>query len=357
MLRTTQPTIAGMGLSPEPSVSYMQQGWDESLVKYPGFSFFHGTGWGRTLVEAYDFIPTCFASSAPPLSTAFLPVMEVSSWLTGRRGISLPFTDACEALCDSDASFHTLCADLNTHAGNRNWKTWELRGNRGRHGQAPAAASFWGHKLELSARPDDMFARLQGTARTSVRKALTHGITIEFATDLAAVRTFYTLLCKTRKRHGLPPQPFLFFESLQRNILAAGQGWVVVAKHGSIPIAGAVFLHLGKTATYKFAASDSEFRDLQANNLVLWRAIEWYAQHGFTSLDFGRTSIANEGLRRFKRAWSAVESVVEYIKFDRRADRFVTMKDQTTGWHTRLFRILPNPLSNLIGTVAYRHLA
>ena len=283
--------------------------------------------------------------------------MEVSSRLTGRRGISLPFTDACDALCSREHSFHELCAELNAHALSRDWKSWELRGNRARHGQAPAAATYWGHKLELSPRTDEVFSRLQGTARTSVRKAQNQNLTIEFATDLDAVRTFHALLCKTRKRHGLPPQPRHFFECVQRQILAAGQGWVVLAKHGGVTVAGAIFFHLGTTAIYKFAASDIASRDLQANNLVLWRAMEWYAKNGFTSMDFGRTSIANEGLRRFKRAWGAIEHLIEYIKFDRRESRFVTMKDRTSGWHTRFFRILPAPIANLIGAVAYRHLA
>lgn len=339
------------------SISYLGTEWDDSMVNFPGFTFFHGTGWGRTLVAAYDFTPKCLVRYAPHTLPAFLPIMEVSSWLTGRRGISLPFTDACDALCDDHNAIRDLWADLHAHAQSRKWKSWELRGNRARHSDAPVAASFWGHRLDLSSNPDEVFTRLQGAARTSVRKALNQNLTITFATDMTAVRIFHALLCKTRQRHGLPPQPLHFFESLQRNLLATGQGWVVLAKQGDVAVAGAVFLHLGKSAIYKFAASDSAFRDTQANNLVLWRAIEWYSKNGFSSVDFGRTSIANEGLRRFKRSWGAIESSIDYIKFDRNADRFVTMKDQTIGWHTRFFRILPSSLSNLIGAVAYRHLA
>ena len=37
-----------------------------------------------------------------------LPLMEVDSWLTGRRGISLPFTDECEPLYPDAESFKNL---------------------------------------------------------------------------------------------------------------------------------------------------------------------------------------------------------------------------------------------------------
>ena len=34
--------------------------------------------------------------------------MEVDSWLTGRRGMALPFTDACAPLCRFRTEFEAL---------------------------------------------------------------------------------------------------------------------------------------------------------------------------------------------------------------------------------------------------------
>jgi lipid II:glycine glycyltransferase (peptidoglycan interpeptide bridge formation enzyme) len=173
---------------------------------------------------------------------------------------------------------------------------------------------------------------------------------------LPAVRDFYRLLRQTRQRHGMPPQPFAFFANLQRHILAPNHGRVVLARLGRVAVAGAVFLQFGRTALFKFGASDESFQNLRANNLVMWRAIQWHVQRGFESLDFGRTSLDNEGLRRFKLSWGTQERTIEYLRYELRAERFVTSEDRSSGWHNRLFRRLPGRISQLIGAGLYRHL-
>ncbi|MEP6664139.1 MAG: hypothetical protein ABJC04_10785, partial [Verrucomicrobiota bacterium] len=77
-------------------------GWDELLATHPGATFFHTAGWAKVLQDTYGHRPKYFAVLRENQLRALLPVMEVDSWLTGRRGVSLPFTDGCEPLdCDS----------------------------------------------------------------------------------------------------------------------------------------------------------------------------------------------------------------------------------------------------------------
>ena len=124
-----------------------------------------------------------------------------------------------------------------------------------------------------------------------------------------------------------------------------------------VPVAGAVFFHFGKTAIYKFGASHKAFQHLRANNLVMWEAIKWHARRGLGMLDFGRTSLENEGLRRFKLGWGTQERLIDYFRYDQRKAGFVTARDESAGWHNRIFRMLPVPLSRLIGATFYRHVA
>src|SRR5436190_11674249 len=70
--------------------------WDNAVANLPGASFFHTAAWARVLRDTYQFQPTYFTDQRPDGTIdALVPVMEVDSWLTGRRGISLPFTDEC----------------------------------------------------------------------------------------------------------------------------------------------------------------------------------------------------------------------------------------------------------------------
>ncbi len=233
--------------------------------------------------------------------------MEVSSRWTGRRGVSLPFTDCLRAAQRRGGDGHTLYEAALAHGRRRGWRYVECRGIvPGCPGALPSLA-FYGHVIDLEPGPDALFKGLDGAVRRGIRKAEEVRLQMEFGVDFESVRTFYGLHCQTRSRHGLPPQPFRFFENIARHVLGQGQGRVFIARAGLTPVAAAVFFHRGRQALYKFGASDYAFQRLRPNNLVMWEAMKRYAGEGFMGLHLGRTSLANEGLRRFKLGFGATE--------------------------------------------------
>lgn len=329
--------------------------WDQKIADLPGASFFHRSAWTRVLHDTYGYQPVYFVRPEGTKYTAALPMMEVDSWATGRRGVSLPFTDLCEPIGSSSVD---LIDAVMTHARERNWKSCEFRGGRPGNGHAVASNSYFGHTLDLRHDESALFAMASSATRRAVRKAQKSSVTIQFAHSPESVREFYGLLCETRRRLGVPPQPFSFFANIQRHVLATGQGCVVLARHDGKAIAGAVFFHAGKIALYKFGASTEAMQHLRGNNLVMWSAIEWHAKMGFETLDFGRTSVSNEGLRDYKLSWGATEHTINYYKYDLRQRAFVTQRDQAEGgWHNRIFRNSPICASRLIGSMLYKHIA
>ncbi len=82
--------------------------WAELVKRHPAASVFHTIGWLSALQYTYGYDPVAFTTSPPdaPLKNA-LVFCQINSWLTGRRMVSLPFSDHCEPLCDSftDSSF------------------------------------------------------------------------------------------------------------------------------------------------------------------------------------------------------------------------------------------------------------
>ena len=331
--------------------------WDARLSSRPGFSFFHGAAWARVLVETYGFTPFYLATGPAAVPESVLPMMEVDSWLTGRRGVALPFTDECAPLTPSRAEHEKLFQSAVTLGRERGWKHIECRGGRELFGEVTAALSFYGHRLALEPDEEKMFGRLEGSVRRAIRKSQKDGVTVELSPALDAVRIFYRLQCATRKRHGLPPQPFEFFVNIHRHVLSQNQGIVAVARHHGQAVAAAVYFFLGSRAIYKYGASDLARQELRANNSVMWEAIRWLAQRGATQLHFGKTARANGGLRRFKLAWGATEETLDYVKYDLRKNQFVTDTDAVSGWHNAVFRSLPAGLARTAGNLLYKHWA
>ena len=98
-----------------------------------------------------------------------------------------------------------------------------------------------------------------------MRRAIRAGIRIEVSKTLASVRVFYRLNCLTRKRHGLPPQPWYFFEAVYDQIIRKQMGNIFIAYLNDRPIAGSIFFHFRQQAYYKYGASDYRFQKTRAN--------------------------------------------------------------------------------------------
>src|ERR1700719_16804 len=76
--------------------------WAELVRRHPKASAFHAVAWLQALRRTYGYEPVVFTTSPPTgeLKNG-LVFCCINSWLTGRRLVSLPFSDHCEPLCDS----------------------------------------------------------------------------------------------------------------------------------------------------------------------------------------------------------------------------------------------------------------
>jgi hypothetical protein len=166
-----------------------------------------------------------------------------------------------------------------------------------------------------------------------------------------AVATFYELNQVTRKRHGLPPQPFGFFCAIHEYVLLKALGFAVLASYRGKPVAAAVF-HFGKKVLYKYGASVPEHQQLRANNLVMWKAIERLSKRGFESL-YLAGPLDRDGLRQSVR-WGAKEYPISYYKHDFRQNKFVTHEQPVHGVTKMIFGSR-RPVLKAIGSLAYRH--
>jgi hypothetical protein len=283
--------------------------------------------------------------------------MEVASTSTGRRGVTLPFTDFCQPLaaCENQAARNWELA--RSFGRQRGWKYFECRGQGAAPAGAHPALTFYGHELDLTLPEGKLFARFGAGVRRAIRKAQAEQIEIETKTDFASVRAFYALHCQTRRGHGVPPQPMRFFANIHRHLIARGLGCVIQARCRDRVVASAIFLQFGRRAVYKFGASDRDFQPLRPNNLLFWEAIKWHVARGFASLHFGRTSQANEGLRRFKLGFGAREERLDTFRYDFRQGGFVTTTDRAETRLNAVFRRLPLPWLRALGAVLYPHLS
>jgi hypothetical protein len=330
------------------------QGWDDLLVSSQEYTFFHTSAWAKVLWETYHYRPLYFTLLDGNGLLALIPMMEVKSIFTGLRGVSLPFTDYCQAIITKEFQLQDMIDFVKEYGHRCNWKFIEIRG-----GHCPDAAGttfFYRHRLKLTPNSEQIFSRFKDTTKRNIRKAIREGVEVNVYRSLEAVREYCRLHYITRKKHGLPPQPRSFFRKIYEHIISKNLGFIALASYGKINIAGSIFFDFKEKAVYKFGASDFKYQHLRANNLVMWEAIKLYAQNGYKSLCFGRTALDNIGLRRFKAGWGTDEQVMNYYKYDLQQNAFVTEASLLRNSHRRIFRIMPITLLKMLGSLLYKHI-
>jgi len=329
--------------------------WDEKILSIPGCSFFHTSMWSDVLKESYRYRPVYFTEIEKGEIVSVLPVMGVESFLTGKRGVSLPFSDYCEPLVEDRARFNALIESILEFGRKQGWKYFELRGGRRFLNGTDQSGSFVGHEIDLSGGAGDVLATMRDSNRRNIKKAEKEGVRVEITTAPEAIKEFHRLNCMTRKEHGLPPQPQSFFQIFYENVITRGGGFISQAVFEDKIIASNVFILFGKKAIYKYGASDRKFNNLRANNLVMWKAIECCCEIGIENLEMGRTELDHEGLRQFKTGWNAREYEIGYYRYSFAEKKFKKGTFGVSSITQKFFRKLPAPILNAAGSLLYRH--
>jgi hypothetical protein len=335
--------------------------WAELVERHPRASVFHTPAWLQALQSTYGYETVAFTTS--PSSAELkngLVFCRVKSWLTGRRLISLPFSDHCEPLCDSSEDLNFIIRYLQTALERQHWKYLEVRAVNWNLGQTsnislPSGPGYLLHVLDLRPALNDVFRALdKDSVQRRIRRAERSGLVEETGRSDGLLKDFYRLFVGTRSRHRVPPQPYAWFENLIRSQGDALE--IRMAYKGKSPISGILTLHFRDTTYYKYGCSDSRFSNLGATPWLLWRAISVAKSRGASKFDMGRTEEEHVGLVRFKSHWVPEPKRIAYWTYPDHSSLGVA-----SGWKLRLARVfflcMPNRILTLTGRLIYRHIA
>lgn len=333
------------------------QDWDERISRFADSTFFHSANWARVLHSSYHYSPEYLVAGGLDNPKLILPVMGVKGLLSGVRGVSLPFTDFCEPLLSRNLAQEEFTATIKKVTQDSGWTSLQIRGGQQFMNGAVPATSYYGHQLELARPEQELKAGLRNSLKRNIKRAQNEGVKVIIDNSDDALRAFYHLNCLTRKKHGLPPQPFRFFENIQKHVLHNHLGTLFLARYNCQTVAAAIYFHQFNKVIYKFGASDEKYLQVRANNLIMWEAIKHFNATGYELFDFGKTELTNEGLRRYKLSYGAEERTINYYRYEAEDNAFVKQASRESGWHNQVFKRMPVPVLRLSGSLLYKHVA
>jgi lipid II:glycine glycyltransferase (peptidoglycan interpeptide bridge formation enzyme) len=331
--------------------------WAALVNKHPAASVFHSLNWLRTLKKVYGYQPVVITTSSAGENLANgLVFCRINSWFTGRRLVSLPFSDHCESLVDNSDELDVLIKHAKQIIRDEKARYFEIRPLYCRPGissELNCSAKYCFHSLNLQPTVEKLFEEFhKDCVQRKIRRAEREKLRYEEGSSEELLQDFYRLLVMTRRRQYLPPQPLAWFRGL---IAEFGMDLKIrVASKDGVALASILTLSHKKTMVYKYGCSNAAFNNLGGTALLFWRAIQEAKDRGFDELEMGRSDVDNLGLVAFKDRWGASRRSIHYWTYPQRAS------SRSSVWKNnirkRLVSAAPDLALEAIGGLLYRHI-
>lgn len=339
--------------------------WGELVEWHPHASIFHHPSWLQALHRTYGFTPLAFTSSsaAEPLRDG-LVFCPIRSWITGKRLVSLPFSDHCDTLADSEESR----GFLSTQIAKALTSVFDYAEIRSTYPLQVIPDDNWRpsnrfllHTISLRPSNDDIFRGFhRDCIRRKIKRAQREQLQYVAGRSDPLLDIFYALLIRTRRRHRIPPQPFRWFRNL-RDCMGDRLNIHVALKDGH-PTTAMLTLRHQKTLTYKYGCSDERLNHLGGMPFLFWQVIQEAKCAQIEQLDLGRSEMDNEGLTTFKQHLGATAAPLTYWTYSDRASgraqrgNILQLAQHVMPLLPASMLCLPRAILSLPGALLYRHM-
>jgi hypothetical protein len=334
--------------------------WARLVATHHKASVFHSVPWLLALERTYGYEPVVFTtSSADEELKNGIVFCHVHSWLTGRRLVSLPFSDHCEPLCDTAWERRLLIQHLQSVLPDQNWKYIEIRpvtddltSTSGELKLLPSSTYFF-HSLDLNPDLQTLFRELnKDSVQRRIQRAERAGLFEKTGRSEDLIKDFYKLYLLTRARQRVPPAPYAWFKNVADCLDAAAELRVAYAE--AKPIAAILTMRFKNVVYYKYGCSDARFNRFGATPWLFWNAIVSAKSNGAEQFDMGRTDEDHRGLLAFKNHWVPRPQRLVYWRYPARA-----LPASRNDWTGKLARkagsFVPTTLLETAGRLMYRH--
>jgi CelD/BcsL family acetyltransferase involved in cellulose biosynthesis len=327
--------------------------WRDLVQRDARATAFHTSEWMDALRRTYGFGPVVYATGGDELRDA-IPFCVVASWLTGRRLVSLPFSDHCDPLVDDPTQLGAILERVTADARRSGFQYVQIRPRM----RGASASGFereesnYLYAIDLRPDLDVIFKGIKQNNRQDIRTAERRAFRHVVGRDDAFVRAYYRLHVMTRSTQGVPPQPYAWFQNLARCLEGALEVYLLL--QDETPIAGLITILFRDQVMVKYSASDPVRDRRGMGKSLLWKTICRAKERGATTLDWGRCEPEHVGLARFKERFGAVRSDLIYLRNPpASADR------RRPSWAARAAKSvvprMPVTVLTAAGRVAYRH--
>jgi FemAB-related protein (PEP-CTERM system-associated) len=327
--------------------------WDAFVERCPEATFFHRAGWKEVIETVFRHRAFYLVAERDGTIVGVLPLAETKSFLFGHALASLPFCVYGGVAVTDPAAVPALHAAALELAGRLRVEHLELKNRIAREATWPRQDLYVTFRKEILPEVEANMLAIPRKQRAMVRKGIKHGLRSEID---GSVDRFFRLYADNMRRHGTPPQPQRYFETLQRVFGRDAEVLTVLDARGA-PVSSVLTFYFRDEVLPYYAGDGVDARDLAANDFKYWELMRRACERGCRVFDYGRSK-RGTGSFDFKKNWGFEPEPLHYEYALLRRDRIPEHNPLNPKYRAfiALWRRLPLPVANRLGPFLARRL-
>lgn len=166
--------------------------------------------------------------------------------------------------------------------------------------------SFW---IDLTKSEEELLKSFSSKTRYNIRLAQKHGVKVELNNSDEVFDKYLELTDETNKRQGFYSHTHRYHRLMWKHLKGRIAN-ILTAKYKDEIISTWVLFNNDKFLYYPYGASTDKYKEVMANNLMMWEAIRFGKKKGLKTFDlWGREE--GKGFTKFKEGYNP--EVVEFI--------------------------------------------
>lgn len=329
------------------------QRWDDFVLACPEATFFHRSSWQQIIRDIFRH-PTYFLYAEQDSGICgVLPLAHVRSRLFGNALVAMPFAVyGGVAACNAEVA-NALEMEACQLAAKLGVDHLEFRNVSRRHTDWPIQDLYVTFRKEIRPEVEENMQDIPRKQRAMVRKGIKNGLLsrVDRNTD-----RFFALYADNVHRHGTPPLPKRYFDTLLQVFGDDCEVLTVTDADGRLLSSVLSFYFRDEVLPY-YAGDDESARHLAANDFKYWELMRRSCERGIKIFDYGRSK-RGTGSFAFKKNWGfeAQPLHYEYCLYKRNS----IPQNNPANAKYRLFieawRRMPIGLANWLGPHIVRNL-
>lgn len=274
--------------------------WNEYVESNPAASMYHRSEWKALIEDVFGHECYFFYARCKDKIVGVLPLVRLNSKLFGDFMVSMPYFNYGGAIGDDLLIEQKLMQEANTFAEDLGTGHIEYRDDISR-GALSSRTDKVNMLLSLPKDEETLWKRFPSKLRSQIKRAQREKTEINIGGS-KCLADFYTVFARNMRDLGTPVYSKTLFKSILEKFPENSK--IITIRYEGRSVAAAFLLGYKTSLEIPWASTARDVNHLSMNMLLYWEVLKFAIANGYSSFDFGRSSIGS-GTFRFKQQWGA----------------------------------------------------